>query len=407
MTVIIVNDYDYVQGGATKVAIETANLLFERGTKVIFFCGVSNPEISILNSGIRVVSCNSNDCLSQKNIHGIIQGLNNKSANKKMKKLLNSIDDDVIIHIHGWTKSLSASFIKSIKKKSNVKVILTLHDFFTVCPNGGLFNYRKNEICHIKPMSIKCLTCNCDSRNYGYKCYRYLRTFFQNNIYKFTKKLDAVIYISKLQKRILNNFFQNKPSFFVYNPTLIENLSPKRVEAENNKSYLFVGRLTKDKGIDILCDVFSKTHYILNIVGAGSLEVELKQKYSNCPNIIFHGWQPQKKVYDFYSQSRALFVPSVYYEGAPLAIFEGLSFGIPCIVSNLCSGVDFITDETGKIFDPYNEESTIELLNKMGSNEFIKSMSTNAFNKYWENPFDENRYYNSIFDVYKKINRKE
>ena len=142
MHYIIVNDYDYVQGGATKVAIQTANVLYDKGYNVIFFCGVSNPLKSILNKKIKVISCNQQDFLNQNIIKGALKGLNNREVYKKFNAVLNQINDDIIVHIHGWTKVLSSSFIRGIKKRSNVKVVLTLHDFFTVCPNGGFFNYK-------------------------------------------------------------------------------------------------------------------------------------------------------------------------------------------------------------------------------------------------------------------------
>ena len=36
-TVIVVNDFNYIQGGASKVAIDTANVLKKEGMRVIFF----------------------------------------------------------------------------------------------------------------------------------------------------------------------------------------------------------------------------------------------------------------------------------------------------------------------------------------------------------------------------------
>ena len=36
-TVVIVNDFNYINGGAAKVAIETAELLLKKGINVYFF----------------------------------------------------------------------------------------------------------------------------------------------------------------------------------------------------------------------------------------------------------------------------------------------------------------------------------------------------------------------------------
>ena len=65
--VVIVNDYSYIQGGASKVAIITANLLQDSGINVVFFCGVEDKSKNDLNENVRVVSVDNTDCLSSKN----------------------------------------------------------------------------------------------------------------------------------------------------------------------------------------------------------------------------------------------------------------------------------------------------------------------------------------------------
>ncbi len=401
-TFVIVNDYDYVQGGASKVAIETANLLFEKGENVVFFCGVSDKSKSLLNNKIKTISTNKTDCLSNKSLSGMMQGINNRSANKKMKELLSSLSGEIIVHVHGWTKCLSSSFIKVCKKFPNVKLVLTLHDFFSVCPNGGLFNYKKNKICQLKPMSVKCKLCNCDSRNYMFKMYRVYRQWYQNVIIKFRDSFDLVITISQLQYDILNKYFDNKKITFVYNPTSIDKKPDDRVHAENNKDYLYVGRITKDKGVDYLCEYFSKCQETLYIVGAGNLEEELKEKYKNNSNIHFEGWKPQSEVYEYMRKSRGLFVPSVYYEGAPLIVFEGLALGLPMAISSLCAGRDFVNSETGIVFDPYSNEEFNLVLKKFSDDKFLKNISKMCYANYWNNPFDKNRYINSLLETFNK-----
>ena len=44
LNVIIVNDYSYINGGASAIAIETAIALAERGHKVIFFSAVAEDN---------------------------------------------------------------------------------------------------------------------------------------------------------------------------------------------------------------------------------------------------------------------------------------------------------------------------------------------------------------------------
>jgi glycosyltransferase involved in cell wall biosynthesis len=401
MTYIIVDDYDYVEGGAAKVAIETANLLFENGNKVIYFCGVSDPLRSTLNKGIRCISCNQKDCLSQHNIKGVFQGICNKQSKKKMKLLLDQIDDEIIIHVHGWTKCLSSSFLKVAHRGKNVKLVLTLHDFFSICPNGGLFNYQKNSICHIRPMSFKCITCNCDSRSFAFKAFRVIREFYQDHIVHFRKCFDQVISISNTQKTVLQPYFPRQDFNMVFNPTSIKGKTARTL-AEENKSFLYMGRITKDKGVDLLCDYFSQTNYSLIIIGTGYLEEELKNKYGKCENIHFNGWKNQEETYKYLQHARAVFIPSVYYEGAPLTVFEGLAFGVPVVVSSLCAGKDFVDNASGLVFNPYSFDEFQKCLIKLSDNQFVSKLSSSAYDKYWNLPFDSKNYYSGLLKVYGK-----
>ena len=194
-TVVIVNDFNYIQGGASKVAIETARILKETDIKVYFFSRVNKDEDII--SGVEYITLNQNEALKEKNkLKGALNGIYNIKAKNKMKELLKRLDSkSTIIHVHGWTKALSSS-VFDIAFKMKFKVVLTLHDYFTACPNGGYFNYNKNEICKLKPLSAKCIKCNCDSRNYGFKIYRVLRQFVQNKIVRLNDKLENAISIA-------------------------------------------------------------------------------------------------------------------------------------------------------------------------------------------------------------------
>ena len=191
-TVVIINDFNYVQGGASKVAIQTAKLLKNDGKEVYFFSATDNEESKI--EGVKYISTFQNEALKDKNkIRGFFNGIYNWKARKELSKLLDKLDrKETVIHIHGWTKALSSS-VFDIAFNKKFKVVLTLHDYFSACPNGGYYNYVKNEICNLEPLSMKCITCNCDSRNNMFKFYRIIRQFVQNNIVQINKKIKYAI----------------------------------------------------------------------------------------------------------------------------------------------------------------------------------------------------------------------
>jgi len=362
ITVIVVNDFDYIQGGASKVAIDTANILVnDENIDVYYFSGDSKSP-SILNQKVKKICINTGESLKNKNkLFGIINGIYNIKAKKELTKLLKKLDRDrTIIHVHGWTKCLSSSIFDAIFKMK-FEVVLTLHDYFTICPNGGLFNYKKNEICHIKGGSCKCNFANCDSRNYYFKIYRNIRFFVQNRIIKLTKKINNIIYISDFSWDILkDNFKKSVNCKKICNPIKFDSIHDN-VDVLKNEYYLYVGRITKEKGVDIFCEAVTQANVKGVVVGDGNQKKILELKY---PNIKFEGWKSEEEVKEFMKNAKALVMPSRWYEGAPLTNLEALSIGLPSIVSINCAASEVSNEQNnnGKTFNINNEQSLINIL---------------------------------------------
>lgn len=340
-TVVIVNDFNYVQGGASKVAIDTAKILKDSGYKVYFFSSVHKKEAEI--EGITYVFSNQNEALKEKNkLKGALNGIYNFKARKVFRNLLGTLDrSTTIIHIHGWTKALSSS-VFDIAFKMGFKVVLTLHDYFTACPNGGYFNYNKNEICYLKPLSCKCIKCNCDSRNYGFKLYRILRQFVQNKIVKLNDKLEYAITISDFSEKILKHTLgKNTRITKIYNPIDFNN-NEQKINPSENEYYLYVGRISKEKGVDLFCEAITELNYKGIVVGEGNEKKKLEQLF---PNVEFVGWKDQREVKKYMKSARALIFPSRWYEGAPLTPLEAMQYGVPCLISNVSAAVDYVKDK--------------------------------------------------------------
>jgi glycosyltransferase involved in cell wall biosynthesis len=129
---------------------------------------------------------------------------------------------------------------------------------------------------------------------------------------------------------------------------------------DKREGFLFVGRLSKEKGIDLLVRAFNKMpQYELRIIGIGELETLLKNKAKN--NITFYGKKDRDFIKNKLMTSKALIFPSIWYEGLPNTIIEAFSSGTPV----LCSNIDninqlIINNFNGELFEANNIESIIE-----------------------------------------------
>ncbi len=107
----------------------------------------------------------------------------------------------------------------------------------------------------------------------------------------------------------------------------------------------YLGRLTKDKGIDFLLKEMAKVHlpYELVIAGEGKLEEDLKQmaKELNVPAHFVGRVEP----YSFLATIDIFVLPSKT-ETFGLALVEAMATGLPCVTSNVC-GLPEIVADTG------------------------------------------------------------
>lgn len=115
----------------------------------------------------------------------------------------------------------------------------------------------------------------------------------------------------------------------------------KSPETDGPVKFLFVGRLTKIKGIDFLLDVFMELReldgWTLDIVGEGPLMGELERKVAEAGlenRVIFHGYR--EDVETFMARSSCCLVPS-QSEGAGLVLMSALLTGVPVLASDIAA----------------------------------------------------------------------
>lgn len=365
-TVVVVHDFDYIDGGAGKVAFEYAEDYANSGIETYLFTGTGGSGFPKIPN-VHYVSANQKPSLADSNkLRGAINGIYNFKAKKELRKLLSTLNPaSTIIHIHTWTKVLSSS-IWDAAYSMHIPVYLTCHDYFSVCPNGGLYNYQANKICKYNPLSAKCISCNCDSRNYFIKLFRIVRFFVQDKIVNIFKKTSKFISISDYSENILKQYFPPKSQFERhFNPIDKLDLNEK-IDFSKNKEFLFVGRVSKEKGCDIFCQAICECEIKGTVVGDGPELAYLKKKYANT-NITFAGWKSRNEVFEYMKKARALVFPSRWYETDGLSVREALAIGLPCIVSNCCAAKDHIhSPEDGYVFSSFsNLKETIKKYNEI------------------------------------------
>lgn len=394
-TIVMVYDQAYISGGAAKVAINAAVSLKQKGYRVIYFSALEPIDNLLIQSGVEVFCIGGQHIGKTRKPMAWLRGLWNRNAENHLDALLKTLDrETTVVHIHGWTKCLSSS-IFSACRKNHIKTFITLHEYFSVCPNGGLFDYRSNCICKIKPCSMRCYLHNCDKRSYAQKIYRVVRQVLTNRCLK--KLRPNVIYISEFSKKILepNIGFANQ-TFLIENYVAIQD--NKKIDVAHNKEYLFIGRMSKEKGPSLFCEAVTKSNVCGTVIGEGSELAELKEKY---PKITFTGWLSQEQMRPYLQQARCLIIASEWYETMGLTIIEMQAKGIPCIVPFQCAGSEYIKDgQNGILYQIGNNQSLTEAIGKTKDDNYIKKIADAFYQDYDSMRFSIKRHIDGLMKAY-------
>lgn len=209
-------------------------------------------------------------------------------------------------------------------------------------------------------------------------------------------------YINQCQS-MENDLLHNFPCLrgktcYIYNPVTKTSRSLKTSGSTSNQKYfLCVGRLERQKGIDRAMEIFSQFSLLhpsfrLKIVGDGSLRGELSAlaKKLNIDHLVdFVGYIGDVK--EIYANAVATILTS-HYEGFPNVLIESLAEGTPVVSYDCLTGPSEIifSGVNGFLIDSDDVQSFVSALEKCTTVKFDVSVgmsrfdSANVFRKYSE-----------------------
>lgn len=400
-TIIVVNDYAYIQGGADAVAISSAiGLSKQSDYRIVFFSGVGPVSNALIEAGVKVICVGKKDILHEKNrIKAAFLGLYDRNVEILFRELLNSYNNsDTLIHVHTWTKALTSVVFK-VASELNFKTVLTLHDFFSICPNGGLYNYKQKHICYYKPLSLRCLTTNCDLRSYPQKIWRVTRQAIQSNNIRKISNLYLLSVSKKVADEVLKYFpVDYEQLFYLHNP--IEVLDDEKIDIKSKSKYLFMGRLAEEKGPELFCQALTDLGLQGVVVGDGYMKEDLIKKY---PNIYFAGWLSGKKKYEAVKECCCFVMTSRWYETFGLVVAEMKALGMPSIVPAESAAAEQIEDlYNGFYFKTGDIDSLKEAIHKFENSDKI-NIQCNVINSFHSDQFSTDAHVKKIIGIYSSI----
>ncbi len=146
--------------------------------------------------------------------------------------------------------------------------------------------------------------------------------------------------------------------------------------APQSRIVLALGRLSPEKGMDILIEAWRKVHSQLDgwkliIAGDGPQRVALEKQSQGISSIDFLGWVDDP--WSVYQQAQIFVLPS-RYEGFPVALVEAMSQSLACIATRCTDAVDELS----------NNRTAVHLVATDSSAEIATAILTLANNRNYQ-----------------------
>lgn len=361
MKVLIIHTFYKLRGGEDSVVENEMQLLRSNGMTV--------DLLSFRNSG--------------KSLLKLMSMPFNYVSYRKTKARIKSFKPD-IIHIHNLHFSGSAAVIYAARHCA-IPTVMTLHNYRLICPSGSLFHDNK--------LFLHSMTGGFPWKAVREKVYQnstFITFWVALSMYIHEKAgtynaIDQFIVLGEHSKEL---FSYSRLSPHADRMVVKPNFSyppPGITTVVNNSFYLYVGRLTEEKGVSVLLETFANSLLPLIIVGTGPLEGLVKDYTLLHPNITCLGQQKKEKIFQLLHKASALIFPSQWYETFGMVAIEAFSMGVPVITSDLGNMKKLVTDKfngyTFKAGDSKDLRSKLEAYQALDVTEKEK-MSSNARSTY-------------------------
>jgi glycosyltransferase involved in cell wall biosynthesis len=324
-------------------------------------------EDAVVGAEVRLLEANGhavvrykrdNDELQGRSVlGGIAAGIETVWSSRSFREVRDLIGKDRpdVAHFHNTFPLISPSAYYPCAQ-ARVPVVQTLHNYRLWCPAAKFL--RDGKVCEA-----------CLGRNAWpgvvYGCYRGSRAAtaataamlaVHRGMGSWQTKVDVYIALSEFARR---KFIEGglPAERIVVKPNFVAGvLAPKTAPGGY---VLFVGRLSEEKGLQLLLSAWRGMHtkIPLRIAGDGPLLEKLSREIgeSSLVHIELVGRRTPDEVRALMHGARFLVFPSMWYEGFPMTIVEAFASGLPVLATRLGSMAEIVQDGvTGLHFEPGN-----------------------------------------------------
>jgi glycosyltransferase involved in cell wall biosynthesis len=362
MRVLVANKFFHRRGGAESVFFTVLEGLGERGHEVAPF-SMQHPENEPTPYARYFVSeKNYEERHSLPRSIGLgLSLISSREAVRKIGALCRDFRPE-IAHVHNVYHQLTPSILSELRRRG-VPVVMSLHDYKVACPTYHLFRRgRPCEECVGGRFHRAALTL-CADGSPGRSLLLATESAWHRWVGSYRRSVACFLAPSRFLERIMVRagvprerlrFFPN----FLPAPAEV----PTHAEPDGVPYVLFAGRLAPEKGVPVLLRAMRRVEARgrLLMAGAGPLRTEVERAMGELPadRIRLLGSLGSTELAGYRKGARAVVLPSLGYENAPMTALEAIADRIPLVASRTGGVPEYVREgREGVLVEPGEEVS--------------------------------------------------
>lgn len=408
MRIVSANKYYYLKGGAERYMFELNALLRAHGHETVpfamrdgknektpwdeyFVSPVTTDKVTMSLSGLRTAG----------------RVLYSFEAARKFDRLLAAADPD-LVHVHNIYHQISPSILPKAKKRG-LPVVMTAHDYKLIAPNYSLFH--DGAICEHtkKDRFVQAIPNRCVKGSRLAGLLEAVEMVFHKASGLYLRNIDRIITPSAFMMALFEEYGVPAEQL-TYVPHFIDLSKWGTPEYQQGEYALYVGRLSEEKGVDVLIKAAAKNpHVPVRIVGTGPEERALKRlaKSLGVKNVWFRGFKSGDELKAEYTHARYVVIPSVWYEVFGLIALEAFASGKPVIATQMGGLSELVLDgETGIAVSAGDVDDLAAQMDALWKDPASAAILGRLARKKAERDHSPEQHYERIMQVYRDVGAK-
>jgi glycosyltransferase involved in cell wall biosynthesis len=341
--VLMVNKFHYPRGGAEHYMFRLAGLLEQRGTEVDYFamrdarnlpCPTDRYFVSEVSFEQPPEGLTGRIGMAGRMVYS-------REARTKMGRLLADRTPD-LAHVHNIYHQLSPSLLAPLHRRG-VPVVMTVHDFKLVCPVYSLLSH--GEICErcVGNGFAPAVRHRCNRGSLSGSLLVAGETWMHRRLGLYRDGVDVFITPSAFARdRLIQGGYPAERIVVVPNCVVADDYHPLHRAGDHA---LYVGRLSREKGVEVLVRAAAASGARVKMVGDGPLRPTLERMIAESgADVELLGFRSGEELSTAVQAASAVVMPSICHDNCPLAVIEAMAWGKPVIGSRVGGIPELVRD---------------------------------------------------------------